>query len=82
MNLKQSENFNLIIRSLLTDETANTTMAHNTFASLGLLLPDGKLNKPLVLKHLRKDRGATLRFELGMGRGAFIYMMRLMLESI
>lgn len=84
--LKQMEEHSLIVRSLLVDETANITAAVNTFVAMGLYRRDAHgnptvLNRELILKHLKKDRGSTLRGHYGMGRGAFILLMRMMLEN-
>jgi hypothetical protein len=79
--LKQMEEHTLIVRALLTGETANQQMAINTFKKLGLIRPDNTLNRPVILSHLRENHGAALRGELGLGNGAFIYLMRLMIES-
>jgi hypothetical protein len=80
--LKQMEEHSLIVRALLADQTANQGMAWNTFKRLGLVRPNNTLNRALILSHLRTNHGAELRGTLGMGSGAFVYLMRLMLETV
>jgi len=80
--LKQMEEHTLIVRTLLADQTANRSQAINTFKENGLMHADGTLNRPLILQHLRTNRGAELHGMWGMGRGTFVYLMRLMLESV
>jgi hypothetical protein len=80
--LKQMREHLLIIDALLIDETFNQGMAINFFKSHGLMYANNTLNRSLILKHLRTNHGAELRGMNGMGRGTFIYLMRLMLETV
>ena len=80
--LKQMKEHLLIIDALLIDVTPNETMALNTFRMCGLMNPDGSLNRSKILAELRHNKGARLRGVSGMGRGAWILLMKMMLESV
>jgi hypothetical protein len=83
MNICKSEEHNLLVRSLLTDATANRSQAINTFKALNLMHANGTLNSSLILSHLRKPHGVLSLMNLpGLGHGSFILLMEMMLETV
>jgi hypothetical protein len=82
MNIRKSEEHNLLVRAALVDASGNPGLTYSTLQTNGFLLPNGQMNRVKVMAFIKKNGAYSLRNLPGVGKGTYYDIIRMLLETV